>query len=109
MKGFDPNALFSQARKMKEELGRLQEELDGRMVEGEAPGGAVRIVMNGNSAVQAVSIEPEAVDPDDLSLLEDLVLVAMKDALKKASSLHEEATSKATGGLGGMGGLADLL
>jgi DNA-binding YbaB/EbfC family protein len=105
MKGFDPNALFQQARKMKEEMGRVQEDLAGRMVEGKAPGGAVRIVVNGNSEVQAVNIQPEAIDPDDSSFLEDLVMVAVKDALEKARHLHDEAMEKATGGMGGLPGL----
>ena len=106
MKGFDPNALFSQARKMKEEMARVQSELAGRMVEGRAPGGSVRVIVNGNSEVQAVKIESEAIDPDDPSFLEDLVTVAIKDALEKARKVHEEAMEKATGGgLGGFPGL----
>ncbi len=105
MKGFDPNALFAQARKMKDEMARVQSELAARMVEGKAPGGAVRIVMSGNSEVQAVKIEAEAVDLEDLSFLEDLVTVALKDALGKAKDLHEEAMQKATGGLGDIPGL----
>jgi len=105
MKGFDPNALFAQARKMKEEMGKVQEDLAGRMVEGQAPGGVVRIVMNGNSEVRAVNIDAEAIDPDDASFLEDLVLVAIKDAVEKAGKLHEEAMGKATGGMGGLPGM----
>lgn len=105
MKGFDPNALFAQAKKMKEDMARLQDELAGRMVEGRASGGAVRVVLNGNSEPQAVTIEPEAVDPEDISLLEDLLLVALKDGLEKARALHEEAMGKATGGMGDLGGL----
>ena len=63
-------------------------------------------MFNGNSEIQAVTIEPSAIDPDDVELLEDLVMVAVKDGLKKAQAIHQEAMEKATGGLsGGMPGL----
>lgn len=108
MKGFDPNALFAQAKKMKEEMGRVEQELAQRMVEGKAGDGLVSVVVNGNSELQAVRIKPEAVDPDDLSLLEDLVLLAMKEGLQKARRMHDEAMEEVTGGAGGLGGLAGL-
>jgi len=107
MRGFDPNALFAQAKKMKESMARVEKELEDRMVEGQAGGGGVRVVMNGNSQVKAVRIQPEAVDPEDLGLLEDLLLLAIREALQKAGKLHEEALEKVTGGM--KGGLPGLL
>ncbi len=98
-KGFDPNALFTQARKMKEDMGRVQDDLKNRMVEGQAPEGLVTVVANGLQEVEAVRIKPAAVDPDDLEELEDLILVAVRAALEKAKALHEEEMSKITGGM----------
>ena len=99
MKGLDPNALFAQAKKMKDEMARIQNDLKDRMVEGKATGGLVTVVANGNQDVVAVRIKPDAVDKSDLSLLEDLVLLAVKDAMEKAKKLNEEALSKVTGGM----------
>ncbi len=100
MKGLDPNALFSQAKKMKEEMARVQDDLKERRVEGRAGGGIVTVVANGNQEVEAVKIKPEAIDPSDPGLLEDLVLLAVKDALEKSRKLNEEAMKHVTGGLG---------
>lgn len=100
MNRVDPNALFSQARKLKDEMARAQEGLKDRMVEGKAGGGLVTIVANGNQEIEAVKIQKEAVDPDDVSLLEDLVLVAVKEALDKARKLSEEVMGRVTSGMG---------
>jgi DNA-binding YbaB/EbfC family protein len=95
----DPNALLGQARKMKEQMERVERDLRERMVEGRAGGGAVTVVANGAKEIEAVRIKPEAVDPEDLSLLEDLLLVALREALEKAGQLHEAEMSKVTGGM----------
>jgi len=100
MKGFDPNQLFSQARKMKEEMEGVSQELKQRMVEGTAAEGLVACVANGNQEIEAIRIKPAAVDPDDLEELEDLVLIAVKNALEKARALHDEEMGKITGGMG---------
>lgn len=100
MKGFDPNQLFAQAKKMKDEMARVQDDLKERMVEGKASGGLVSAVANGNQEIVAVRIKPDAVDPDDLELLEDLILVAVKEALEKARAMNEEAMGQVTGGMG---------
>lgn len=99
MKGMDPNALFAQARKMKDDLARVEEDLKDRMVEGKAGDGMVTVVANGNQEVQAVRIKAAAIDPDDPELLEDLVLLAIKQAVEKAKELHEEEMKKVTGGM----------
>lgn len=98
-KSFDPNALFSQAKKMKEDMARVQEDLKQRMVEGKAPEGLVSVVANGLQEVEAIRIKPDAVDPDDLEELEDLILVAVRQALGKARALHDTEMSKITGGM----------
>ena len=99
MKGFDPNALFAQAKKMKEDMNRVQDDLKARMVEGKAADGLVSVVANGNQEIEAVRIKPSAVDPDDLEELEDLILVAVRAALEKAKALNDEEMSKITGGM----------
>jgi len=74
------NKLLKQAQKMQEDIARRMEDLE---VEGTAGGGAVKITMNGKKEVLAVAISKDAVDPDDLSVLEDLVKAAANDAVKK--------------------------
>jgi nucleoid-associated protein EbfC len=105
MKNFDPQSLMSQAKRMKDDLARIQRELKERMVEGVAGGGLVSVVANGAQEIQAIRIKPEAVDPNDVEMLEDLVTVAVKAALEKAKKLENEETAKVTGGMGGLGGL----
>ena len=105
MKNFDPQSLMSQAKRMKDELAKIQNDLKERMVEGVAGGGLVTVVANGVQEIQAVRIKPEAVDKSDVEMLEDLVTVAVKAALDKAKKLQDSETQKVTGGLGGMGGL----
>jgi hypothetical protein len=99
MKGFDPNQLMAQAKKMKDEMARVQEQLKERMVEGKAGDGLVTVVCNGNQEVEAIRIKPAAVDPDDLEELEDLVLVAVREALQKSRVLSEAEMGKLTGGM----------
>lgn len=105
MTGFNPQAMMAQAKKMQDDLARVQRDLQQRMVEGSAANGLVSVVMNGAQEVQAVRIKPAAVDPSDVEMLEDLVTVAIKAALEKSKELQRAETSKVTGGLGGMGGL----
>ena len=105
-KGFDPGELMNQARKMKEALAKAQNELKDRVVEADAGGGLVRVFVNGGSEVVGVKIAADAVDPDDVSMLEDLVMVAMNNALEKARTMSDDEMNKLTGGLGGgLGGL----
>ncbi|HMS15561.1 MAG TPA: YbaB/EbfC family nucleoid-associated protein [Planctomycetota bacterium] len=99
MKGFDPNALFNQAKKLKDEMEKVQTSLKERMVEGQSAGGLVSVVANGNQQIEAIRINPGAVNLDDLSELEDLVLVAVRSALDKAKELHEREMAKVTGGM----------
>jgi DNA-binding YbaB/EbfC family protein len=98
-KSFDPNALFTQAKRMKEDMARVQEDLKQRMVEGKAPEDLVSVVANGLQEVEAIRIKPAAIDPDDLEELEDLILIAVRQALDKARALHEAEMSKITGGM----------
>jgi len=81
------NKLLKQAQKMQDDIARQMKEME---IEGTAGGGAVRITMNGKKEVLAVAISKEAVDPEDLSVLEDLVLAAANDACKKVDAELQE-------------------
>jgi len=91
--------LMKQAQKMQEQMMKAQEELGSRTVEGTAGGGVVTVVATGHKAVQAITIKPEAVDPDDVEMLQDLVLAAVNDALKKADELVSSEMGKYTKGM----------
>ena len=88
--GMNMQQMMKQAQKMQEQMARAQEELEEREVEGSAGGGLVGVTMNGKKKMTAVSISPEAADPDDLEMLEDLIVAAYNDAFKKAEELEKE-------------------
>ncbi|BCV23708.1 nucleoid-associated protein [Gelria sp. Kuro-4] len=94
------NKLLKQAQKMQAEMARVQEEVAARTVEASAGGGAVTVTVNGRPEVVAVKIDPAAVDPDDLEMLQDLIAAATNEALRKATAMLTEAMSRFTGGLG---------
>ena len=100
--------LVKQAQKMQREMARVQQELKERIVEGTAGGGVVRAQVNGPLEVVALKIDPESVDPDDVEMLEDLVMAAVSQAMKKARAMSDEAMAKVTGGMG-MPGLPGML
>lgn len=100
MTRIDQNALFAQAKKLKDEMARAEADLKDRMVEGKAGGGAVSVVVNGRQEIQTVRIKPSAVDPSDLSMLEDLVLLAVKDGMEKAKKLNDDVMQRVTSGMG---------
>ena len=95
------NELLKQAQKMQEQLLAARAEAETQEVEGQAGGGVVKVRVTGGMEFKSVSIDPSAVDPDDVSMLEDLVLAAIRDAVTKAGQVSEQAM----GGLdlGGLG------
>lgn len=95
----DMGSLLKQAQKMQRQMAKLREELKERVVEGTAGGGVVKVHVNGLGELLAIKIAPEAVDPKDLSMLEDLVVSAVQVGLKKAQDLHQDEMGKLTGGL----------
>ncbi len=107
MKGMgDLNKLMKQAQEMQARMAQVQEDLGRREVEATAGGGMVTVRMNGKQELLAVQIKPEAVDPDDVEMLEDLVTAAFREAHKKAEDLMQSEMAKVTGGMGpGMPGL----
>jgi hypothetical protein len=100
--------MFKQAQQMQKRMSALQEELAGQSITGTAGGGLVTVTMNGKSQVTSIKIDPEVVKPDDISLLEDLVLVACNDAQIRVQELVKTKMEEITGGIhipGLMGGL----
>jgi DNA-binding YbaB/EbfC family protein len=95
----DVGKIMKQAQKMQEQLGRIQEELARRTVTASAGGGMVTVIANGRQEIISIKIGPEAVDPQDIAMLEDLVTAAVNEALRSARSLMEEEMKKITGGL----------
>lgn len=91
--------MMKQVKKMQEQMLKAQEELATKTVEGTAGGGVVTVTATGQRKVTNIVIKPEAVDPDDVEMLQDLVLTAVNDALSKAEELMEKDMGKFTGGL----------
>ena len=104
------SALLQQAQQMQQELMRAQAEAAERIVEGHAGGGAVKVRVTGGLDFQSVTIDPSAVDPDDVPMLEDLVLAAIHDAMARVNELNQQAVGSLGGlaDLGGLGGLPGL-
>ena len=105
MGGMDLGKMMRQAQKMQEDLQKAQDGLKDLRLEGTAGGGAVRITVDGHRDIVAVAIKSEAVDPEDVETLEDLVLGALRDAQAKARAEAEKSLGGIAGGLGGMPGL----
>lgn len=93
------NQLMKQAKKMQDDMMKAQEALVEKQVEGSAGGGAVKVVVNGHKVVESITILPEAVDPSDVEMLQDLVLSAVNDGLKKADEMAAQEMSKHTRGM----------
>lgn len=92
--------MLKKAQEMQKNLKVVQEELGKAEVQGSAAGGAVGVTMTGTHEIVRVSIKPEAVDTDDLTLLEDMLKVACNDALAKANAMAKQKMEAVTGGMG---------
>jgi DNA-binding YbaB/EbfC family protein len=101
----DLGQLMAQAQQMQEQLMAAQAEAAEKVVEGQAGGGVVRVAVTGGMEFRSVTIDPAAVDPDDVDMLQDLVLAALHDAMARVGEMQQELTS----GLGLGGGLGGLL
>ncbi|MEI7026451.1 YbaB/EbfC family nucleoid-associated protein [Paenibacillus sp. y28] len=91
--------MMKQVKKMQEQMLKAQEELATKTVEGSAGGGVVTVVVNGHRKLESITIKPEAVDPDDVEMLQDLVLSAVNDAMTKAEELANKDMGRFTGGM----------
>jgi len=91
--------MLKKVQKMQSEMTKLQEELKEREVEGTAGGEAVKAVVNGNKNLVSLTLSPDAVDPEDVEMLQDLIVTAVNDAMKKVDEMTEKELGKVTGGL----------
>jgi nucleoid-associated protein EbfC len=102
------NALMKQAQQMQNEMMQAQEKLKDEVVEASAGGGMVKVKMSGGMELREISIDPEAIDPEEAELLSDMVQAAVNEALRAAQELAASKMGGITGGLGGAGGMGGL-
>jgi DNA-binding YbaB/EbfC family protein len=99
--GFDVNALMKQAQKMQSEMLQAQEQLKDEVVEASAGGGMVKVKMGGDLTLREISIDPDAIDPEEAELLSEMVQAAVNEALRAAQDLASSKMGGITGQLGG--------
>lgn len=99
------NNMIKQAQKMQKDMMKVQEELELRQIEASAGGGAVTVVVTGKKELVSIIIKPEVVDPEDVEMLQDLILAAVNEAIRKAEEMVSGEMGKLTGGLGLPGGM----
>ena len=99
------NQMMRQVQQMQAEMAKAQQELASEVVEASAGGGMVTVKVTGGLEVQEIRIDPEAIDPEDAEMLQDMVLAAVNEALRSAQELATSRMGAAAGGLGGLGGL----
>ncbi len=103
MKQPNMGQMMKQMQKMQGEMLKAQEELKGEVVEASAGGGMVKVKISGGLEIKEIVIDPEAVDPDDVEMLQDMVLAATNEAIKSAQELANSKMGGLAGGLGDMG------
>ena len=104
MGGPNMQQLMRQAQKMQQQMQQLQQDLDARTYEAAVGGGMVKVKVSGAREVLELAIDPQAVDPEDVDMLQDLVLAAVNEALRKAEETRETEMAKMSGGAG-LGGM----
>lgn len=95
----DMKKMMKQAQRMQAELAKAQDEIKDMTFEATAGGGMVKVVATGDMAVQSITIDPEAVDPEDVEMLQDMVAAAVNEALRGVSELSSQRLNAATGGM----------
>lgn len=91
--------MMKQAQKIKAKMEELQEEMASKTIEASSGGGMVRVVMNGRQELLSLHIDPEVVDPEDLEMLQDLIVAAVNEGIRRSQQLWAEELKKLTGGL----------
>jgi hypothetical protein len=99
----NPNKMLQQVQKMQEEVERIQEEASKEVVTVTAGGGIVEVAITGGLEIQRITIDPDVVDPEDVEMLQDIVVAAVNEAINKAQAMMSERMAAVTGGLGGLG------
>lgn len=102
------NQMLRQVQQMQEDMAKAQEELKTETVEASAGGGMVTVKVSGELEILELRVDPEAVDPEDVELLQDMVQAAVNEAIRSAQELAANKMNAVTGGLGGAGGLGGL-
>jgi hypothetical protein len=97
--GGNMNNMMKQVQKMQKQMGEVQAELETKEVEATAGGGAIKAVVNGKKELLNIEIQPEVVDPEDIEMLQDLIIAAVNEAIKKAEEMMEKEMGKITGGM----------
>jgi len=97
--GGNMQKMMKQVQKMQADMARLQDELALRTVEASSGGGMVTAVVTGKQEIVSIKIKPEAVDPEDVEMLEDLLVAAVKEAMRKSQDMVSEEMNKITGGI----------
>ena len=97
--GGNMNKMIKQARQVQEQIVKMQEELEQRELETSSGGGAVTVRVNGKQEVLSIKISPEVIDPDDIEMLEDLITVAVNEAIRQAQDMVSSEMAKITGGV----------
>ena len=98
------NNLMKQAQKMQRQMEEASKELETKEITAASGGGVVEVTVSGKKEITKIKIDPEAVDPDDVEMLEDLIMAACNEALRQMDDYSQQSMSRITGGLGGMGG-----
>ncbi|MBF0622544.1 MAG: YbaB/EbfC family nucleoid-associated protein [Magnetococcales bacterium] len=91
--------MLKQAQKMQSQMAKMQEDMEAMVVTGAAGGSMVEVTINGKNQIQKVKIDPSAVDPEDVEMLEDLIVAAMNDAQRKVNEANQEQMAALTGGM----------
>ncbi|MBE6863000.1 MAG: YbaB/EbfC family nucleoid-associated protein [Ruminococcus flavefaciens] len=93
------NSMIKQAQKMQDQITELQEDIEGRDFSAVVGGGAVEVVVTGKKTIKSLTIKPEVVDPEDIEMLQDLIISAVNEAVNNVESTTESEMSKITGGV----------
>ena len=97
--GANMNQMIKQAQKMQEQMMKMQEELENKTFEASSGGGAVTVKINGKKELQEIILTPDVVDPDDIEMLQDLIIAAVNEGMRKADESSENELGKITGGM----------
>lgn len=100
MGGGNMGAMMKKVQKLQADMAKMQEEVKKKTVEVSSGGGVVKVVINGDKEIQSLKIDPSAVDPEDVEMLEDLIAAAVNESIRKVDEMMSKEMGKLTGGLG---------
>ena len=100
--GANMQQLMRQAQKLQEQMTKAQEDIDSREFSAQAGGGMVNVIVTGKKEIKAIEIKPECVDPDDVEMLQDMIMAACNEALRTAEETRNNELSRLAPGMGGM-------